>query len=783
MKRTNASHDLDIPTEQLPSWMRRARQSVDWGILLVFLFSLIASWGFIVHDDLPHTNAGENHVYAASEYAQAFKQGVLYPRWSASSMGGYGAPIYNFYPPALSYISALIDVLFVDDPVVAMRIVLVSAFVLAGSMCYVLVLRVAGSMTALLASILYIFSPYINLTAPHLLGDYQSVLLFALYPMALWNLNRLLTFRNPFDLALGAMIYAGVILVDPRVLGVVVVLSLPMLIWWRWQSYESILRFLGSVTRLLIALFLGLGLSAFFWMPALLEHHQTAWIAQSSATADAHLTWLELLSFGRMIDVQEMNPSPYFNLGWGLIFALLVSLTLVFKRKWTVRKRQRWVWHLLYLGLGVGLLIGVMAFSPQAVWMLAPIVLCLTLGASGLSLWRDELPPLLQSVFIPIILMIVLMLNITAWTGTRAPAPFGATDDYARIQHELRGYGNAVLPPDAPIPTHIDANYMINQTLIDGYHSGNPIRIPNLRLSGEKMANFVYANSHTDRYLVEAREAVTFDILRAYDVGWEAWLDGETVELKPNPANGLMQVLIPTVMSGQLDIRYTSTTPRLWGWLIVGGVLVILAIQTAGRMLRYVTHEQDDDLDYLRDTDARLMTVFGVGFVMIVLLHALPSTTHTLHARSGYQLDHFTGLFLRSESGLEVFGYDYYPPTTNYQEGDRLEFDLAWRTVQPQSEDYQLRVSIWSEDYFKRWHYQVFDTIGQYPTSRWEVDYYVLDPIQISPQDLPAGTYRIGLEVLLCAEQCLLDSREVFWDIDGVFIGSLVFLPFTVTVD
>lgn len=783
MKQVEARLEFDVPTEQLPSWMRRARQSVDWGILLVFLFSITAAWGFILHDSLPHTNAGEHHVYATAEYSQALREGVLYPRWSTTAMGGYGAPIYTYYPPALPYISAIVDVLFADDPVLAVRLVMIGAFVLAGSMCYVLVLRVGGAMPALLATILYLYSPYINLTAPHILGDYQAVLTFALYPMALWNLNRLLTFRNPFDLALGAIIYAGLILVDPRSMGAALGLALPMLGWWRWHRRESQRQFLGGVMRFLIAVCLGVGLSAFYWLPALLERGDVQWITSERSTVDDYLTWGELLFGGEWVDTQQLNPAPSFQLGAGLIASLIGFGVLIGRGRRVVRKYHQFIWHFAYLVWGLVLLIGVMLLATDAVWMLPPIILCLALGGSGVSLVRYAFSPRFRWVLAPVLVALGLALNIGAWTGTRPPAPFGATDAYARINYELQGYGNAVLAPEQPIPSYLDADYMINQALIDGYRERAPIRIPNLRLSGAKLANFVYANSHSDRYVIIAREAATFDILRAYDTGWGAWLDGQSIELKPNPANGLMQALIPIVDSGQLDIRYTSTTPRLWGWLLAGAVGVVLMIRTTGRMLRYVTHEQDDDLDYLRNADARLMAVVALGFSVIVALHASPTIQTTLHAPAGHRLNHFTGIFARSTHGLEIFAYDYQPVDTGYQAGEHLQFDLAWRTVQPLTENYQARISIWSDQYFKRWSYVILDELGGYPTSRWETDYYLLDHVALPLADLPTGTYRVGLEVLLCEAVCRLDSREVFFDLNGELIGSLVFLPFRIMVE
>jgi hypothetical protein len=83
--------------------MRRARRGLDWGILLVFVMALTVSCPFIFNADLPYTNANENYVFRTADYAKAIQQGWLYPRWSPNVLGGYGAPIPNFYPPLPAY--------------------------------------------------------------------------------------------------------------------------------------------------------------------------------------------------------------------------------------------------------------------------------------------------------------------------------------------------------------------------------------------------------------------------------------------------------------------------------------------------------------------------------------------------------------------------------------------------------------------------------------------------------------------------------------------------------
>src|SRR5262245_4284561 len=117
------STTIEILPQDLPDWMRRARQGIDWGLLLVVGFSLTIAMPFFAQSDLPHTNASENYVYRAADYAAALREGRLYPRWSANVFGGYGAPIPEYYPPGAGYLAALIQVLFTDDPILAVRMV------------------------------------------------------------------------------------------------------------------------------------------------------------------------------------------------------------------------------------------------------------------------------------------------------------------------------------------------------------------------------------------------------------------------------------------------------------------------------------------------------------------------------------------------------------------------------------------------------------------------------------------------------------------------------------
>ncbi|HRF96327.1 MAG TPA: hypothetical protein PLZ51_14070, partial [Aggregatilineales bacterium] len=58
-------NDYSLTEYDLPTWMRQARQVTDWGVVIVFFFSLMLAMPFILQGDIPHTTDLENHAYMA----------------------------------------------------------------------------------------------------------------------------------------------------------------------------------------------------------------------------------------------------------------------------------------------------------------------------------------------------------------------------------------------------------------------------------------------------------------------------------------------------------------------------------------------------------------------------------------------------------------------------------------------------------------------------------------------------------------------------------------------
>ena len=230
---------------------------------------------------LPHGTDTLTHLYTSVQLDHLLRQGVLYSRWLPSRASGFGTPLFNYYAPLAYYVVSAFR-LTGADVVVAMRLALGLSLFGAAVGMYLWVRDAFDPPGGLVAAAAYVCGPYVLFNAFFRGGLNESYALL-LMPWCLWALRRLTTTRRMRYLLLAALTYAGSILAH----NLTTLLFSPVLL-----AYTILLIFAPSpkdaagpvqlspaarslVSRFLplIALALGLGLSAFFWLPMLLERN------------------------------------------------------------------------------------------------------------------------------------------------------------------------------------------------------------------------------------------------------------------------------------------------------------------------------------------------------------------------------------------------------------------------------------------------------------------------------------------------------------------------------
>ncbi len=313
-------------------------------VILVLLLSLPAIGPLLQPGYFWGAHDARHSVYFLFQFDKAIQDGVWYPRWAPDFAFGYGYPFFNIYGPLSSYVGEALHLLGFDI-VTAVKIVFGLSVLLSGLTMFLFVRRLLGEPAGLVAALVYVYLPY------HLFDLYVRAALaesvgFVFIPLVLWGFYETVTRPRLRSLLGAALAYAALmftsnllaLMVTP-ILGLYVAVML--LSQLRITNYE--LRIMQQIVRLiraglwpLAALLLGLGLSAIFWLPAILEYKYVRvdqWVGGRFAFGDDFVEIFQLFSpnwgFGASI------PGPDDAAGFQIGLAALVLLALSF---WAVPK-------------------------------------------------------------------------------------------------------------------------------------------------------------------------------------------------------------------------------------------------------------------------------------------------------------------------------------------------------------------------------------------------------------------------------------------------------------
>jgi hypothetical protein len=758
------STPLVIREEDLPTWMRQANRRVDLGILIVIVISLAVAWSFIVFPGLPRNNATESYVFRAADTAATLKEGRLYPRWSPHALNGYGAPIPNYYPPAAPYAAAFVDVMFTGDTVLAVRLVFILSLLFAGSMVYVLVMRRVNAASGILAAILYVYSPYVGLTAPHLTGDLTDVLCLALVPMLLWAVNRLLYRHQPIDFALVVFTSAALLMAQPAqwLTGILFAGLLVAIYYFDLKPRRPFMIVIG-------ALAVSICLAAIYWLPALAEMDAVTWADSPVNVPSLALHLGEFFQPAGQIDPSAMLNVPQFTIGTA---ALLFGAASAGVMLWQKPSGIRFQW--LFLITGAALIPFALFVAPHATWLTGMINLCLAIGGSGVLYARNRLTESGGRIYLAALLIVAILMAIPVWFTTTPREDSGAFSPAAQIRFEQQGYGIAVLPPGAPVPTTLQPNTPVSRLLVNGYTSDNVNRFsdnPTLQNS----ASVLLEGTHIHQFQVRSIENTVVTLLNAYFPGWQAYLSGVPLTTAAAPQTGLVEVVLPRVVDGDFVLILTDTPPRTAASVVSGLALIVTILIT---MLRFRRSQPAlyQRLHLLSPAEARLIAVVLALLGGLAFLSYQSIVPLQIRAQGQYALRDGTLLRSRSDAGLEA--YYYRLDKTDYQRGGTIELTLYWQASQLLSANYKTSLSLRDISTGSTWYMTEPRHPGFYPARRWLRNMYVPDSysIPISP-DAPAGRYVIAIEVYRCDPDCNPDNRLNFFASNGNPVGPVLTLP------
>lgn len=339
-----------------------------WLLLALLVASLagrmlLTNQHFYTHDDI--------QVFRVNEFINCFKEGQFPCRWSANLGKGYGYPWFNYYPPMIYVVPSLLHLVGFSI-VTSLNLFMFLTFLLAAWSIYALVKELLDREDlAFLASALYTLYPFHAINV-FVRGVYAENLAWSIAPFILLVIYRQLK-SNKFQKLLPAL-FAFIYLT--HIISSFVLTGLAFA-WATLLIFVYKKSFFKNISRLLFQAIIGLGLAAFFIVPALAEKNL---VRSDSLTQGYYAHTNHYVSFFQLFKEYKWNYSAsLWSEAWdempfmvGHIHTILLGILFVLLVYFRPKKSGKNLWLIAgLLTLTAGFLF-LAHFKSDFIWTLIP---------------------------------------------------------------------------------------------------------------------------------------------------------------------------------------------------------------------------------------------------------------------------------------------------------------------------------------------------------------------------------------------------------------------------
>ena len=566
-------------------------------------------------------NDARHHVYFLFEFDRLWQDGVWWPRWSPDFAFGYGYPFFNIYGPFSHFLAEILHYFAKFDFVQSVEIVFSLSIVASAGAMYGYVRSLGGRAAGLLAAVTYTYAPY-HLMVLYVRANLAESMAFVWLPLCLWSFRACVRRPSLWAVIGAALAYAGLILTSNLVwvLFTPVLMLYILILLFGQETGERRLELwtiLRSAMAPLAGAVAGLGLSAIFWLPMLLERKYVRvdqWFDGRYNFRDDFVHFFQF--FSPLWDFGVSLPGPNDTIGFQigpvlLLFALLGGLAAW--RRHTLRPE---IVVFSITGLGAAAL-GWTVFAPLWDWPLVGSILqsaqfpwrWLPVTSVGFAILAgflllperteaEDTGRLALPVFVVVAVTIFAsypLLQVQTVEPAEGTVGLAALMRFERDADEMTGSTAWVkeIPtwspmaeyyinldeagqPVTPVTSKVDYEAVNYSTLAVGSVANNTV-----------MEEVYFCTDPGDRPgMCGPRDDQRIIFNHFYYPGWRAWLlDGEhgqpVQELPIIPESGgtlgRMTVPVPPVGEGFILLRYSDTLPRTIGqWTSLATLLLLV---------------------------------------------------------------------------------------------------------------------------------------------------------------------------------------------------------------
>ncbi len=733
---------------------------------------------------LPRADDVLDHLYRLEGLDHAVRLGDLWPRYSPEFMYGYGAPVFNYYSPLSLYPAEILHL--IGMPLVRAYMASIVLYTLFGAAGMYLLGKVwGGPVVGLGAAVAYTYAPYtiINWIRRGALAEVAALTMLI---WALWAFWRVARRGGRRDVVLAAGFFAGLILAHniSAMIGAGILILYAALLWWTSPDAPS------AFWRLLLAGGLGVGLAAFFWLPAIAETRYVP-ISQASYTGgfldvSEYVQPLgELFSPPQTTDTTQWNLDAPYPVGWPQFLLGLLGASLIVRARREKRADAGLANWLLLAGPIILILIGLM--TPAATWLwlhmplmayvqfpwrlLGPLnVLLGVLAGAGMALAAARLKrPAIRAGWLAAATLLSIGYSLPWLYRITLPDPPTASildlHDYEQETGKIGGMSFAEFTPiwteELPDPARLRGLYAQSDV------------IPRLQPQPDVVVQGAAWEPKRADITFEADEPTTLVFDWTYFPGWRASLDGEMVEVRPEGPHGFVAVDVP---AGAHEIAvWFGPTPvrRVALALSVASLIGLAAALGLARVWRTPpARSADPPPGWVRALPA-FGAVAGAGLLAFALKASVFDEGQTFIRRERFANGIEEGVTTPAQATLgdaiKLLGFDL--PDRTVRSGGDVPLVVYW-TLAGDAVDEDLASVYVLRDVAGNVVRQIVNTYpAGTPTSTWIPDLYVRERVALRiPPGTPPGTYTLQAGIYSPGERRNLDAVDAAGSPVGVLV-------------
>lgn len=496
-------------------------------ILLILLFSLPALLP-LFHKGFFATDDGEWMVIRFSAFHQAFRDGQFPVRFLGRLNQEYGYPVVSFLYPGFMYLGEFIHLLkfgFVDTIKIIFGLSLITSAVFA----YLWLAKIFNKVPAFFGSLFFLYNPY-HLFDIYRRGSLGEILAIGIIPIILWSIES----KRPLFLALGI----GFLLISHNTLAL---LFLPLILLYACLTSLKYIKFIP----------LGIGLAAFFWLPAIYDLQYTFFSQTKISNWENYFSGIYLIGIANII-----------------IFLITVTVIVLFSSK---KRALTPIIFFIITALAVFL---ALPFSTP-VWGLLPVSFIqfpfrvLSISIIGFSFLTAFLLNRFKiKIQLPLGLLLTFILVFYS-------------SQYI-LKNEYFNKGEGYYATNMATTTVQDEYMPIWVKLKPLQRAQKKVEI--IKGQGE-VQNVVYNNKKIS-FTADISEDSLIQVNTIYWPGWSAFINGKMVDIRYNNPGGVIQFSMP---SGKYvaEVTFSETPIRIVSdFISILSLLILIVIISKKTLIR-----------------------------------------------------------------------------------------------------------------------------------------------------------------------------------------------------